>query len=240
MARATGRRLDWDSAFFGVPVGQAQAETSADVEATEAWAEREGIRCVYLLVAADRLDATQAAETRGYFLTGVHLTCLRPAPLNGPAAAGDGVVGIRAARSSDIPALERIAAKVHGDTRFYADTNFPRALCDRLYETWIRRSCEGWADHVLTAEHDGRTVGYISLHLRADREGAIGLVGVASDARRMGIGRSLVDAALAWFRDQDVVRVSVTTQGQNIAALRVYQQAGFAVSRVDLWLHKWR
>jgi ribosomal protein S18 acetylase RimI-like enzyme len=240
IAPGSGRRLDWDSAFFGVPIGQAQAATPADVEATEAWAEREGIRCMYLLVAGDRLQATQAAETRGFFLTGVRMTCSRLAPLDGAALPSDDVLAIRAARPSDIPVLEQIAAKSHMDTRFYADTHFPRPSCDRLYETWIRRSCEGWADRVLTAEIDGRLAGYISLHLRAGGHGDIGLVGVASDARRIGVGRALVVAALRWFGEQAVGRVSVATQAQNIGALRLYQQAGFSVAQVDLWLHKWR
>ena len=158
-SRQPGRRLDWDSAFFDVPIGTAEAETPADIDAIEEWAERERIRCLYLLVAAHRLDATQAAERRGYFLTGVRVTCMRDAPQRRAPARDGSAVGIREARASDIPVLQQIAANAHQGTRFYADPHFARESCDRLYETWIRRSCEGWADHVLAAEHHGRWSG---------------------------------------------------------------------------------
>jgi dTDP-4-amino-4,6-dideoxy-D-galactose acyltransferase len=240
IAIASGRRLDWDSEFFGVPVGQGRAETPAEVEAIDAWAEREAIRCLYLLVPAGRFATTQTAEARGFVLAGIRVTCSRHVGSEPPPTVSCDGVTIRSVRPADVRVLEQIAAKSHGDTRFYADPNFPRASCNRLYQAWIRRSCEGWADHVLTAERHDRLHGYISLHLRADREGVIGLFAVASDARGSGIGRALVDAALRWFFDQEVVQVSVATQAQNLTALRLYQRAGFLVSDVDLWLHKWR
>ena len=236
--RAVGTMLDWDSAFFGVPIGKAQAEIPSDVDATEAWAAHEGLRCVFLLLSADRLEVVQAAEKQGFFLTGVRITFERLVARELPAAPRQGVV-VRAARNADVAILEEIAAKSHRDTRFYADPNFSRASCDRLYGTWIRRSCEGWADHVLTAENDGRLAGYITLHCRAEGQGVIGLVAVAENSRRRGIGRRLVGAALEWFRDRDLQRAIVVTQAQNTGALGLYYQAGFSVSRVDLWMHKW-
>jgi ribosomal protein S18 acetylase RimI-like enzyme len=234
-----GRRLDWDSAFFDVPIGTAEAETPADIDAIEEWAERERIRCLYLLVAAHRLDATQAAERRGYFLTGVRVTCMRDAPQRRAPARDGSAVGIREARASDIPVLQQIAANAHQGTRFYADPHFARESCVRLYETWIRRSCEGWADHVLAAERHGRVVGYASLHL-SEGQGVIGLCGVASDARQMGVGRALVGEALEWFVQRAVACIRVATQAQNTAALRLYQDAGFSIAQADMWLHKWR
>ncbi|MEP7309724.1 MAG: GNAT family N-acetyltransferase [Acidobacteriota bacterium] len=237
-ARVVGTRLDWDSAFFGVPIGKAQAEMPSDVDVTEAWAAHEGMRCVFLLMRADRLDVAQAAERHGFFLTGVRVTFERLAALDVATAPQHGVV-VRPARSADIAVLEQIAARSHRDTRFYADPNFSRASCGRLYETWIRRSCEGWADHVLTAEHDGRLAGYITLHCRAEGQGIIGLVAVAENSRRLGVGRALVGGALEWFRDRGLKRASVVTQAQNAGAQGLYQHAGFSVCQVDLWMHKW-
>lgn len=232
------RRLEWDSSFFGFPVAQAEARTPLDVEHVDVWAAREEIRCLYLLVSAEDDGAIQAAEARGFFLTGIRVTCACVALNECPVTVADDAL-VRPAEATDIALLEQIAAIAHSETRFYADPHFSRAACNRLYETWIRRSCEGWADHVLVLEANGHVCGYISLHLLASGRGSIGLVAVDTLARRRGIGRSLVAAALRWFHDRGVGSVSVATQAQNIAALRLYQQLGFSISCVHLWLHKW-
>lgn len=236
----SGRRLEWDTDFFGVPIGQGEAVSAADVEAIDLWAARENIRCLYLLVPGELPEAAQAAEGRGFEFVGNRMTLRRDLGVDLPAPCVTGSVAVRPVRPADVPALEGIAATAHGDTRFYVDRHFPRALCDRLYQTWIRRSCDGWADHVLTAGIDGQPQGYITLHVRAPGEGAIGLAGVATEARRRGIGRMLVDSALWWFRDHGAVRVSVATQAQNLPAVALYQHMGFVLSDVDTWFHKWR
>ena len=109
-----------------------------------------------------------------------------------------------------------------------------------LYETWIRRSCEGYADAVLVAETGGGPAGYITCHLSGSPPaGSIGLVGVGGDARGAGTGTTLVGAAIEWFQGRGVQEVSVVTQGRNLAAQRLYQRAGFRIQAVELWYHKW-
>ena len=125
-------------------------------------------------------------------------------------------------------------------TRFYADPGFPDERCDDLYDTWIARSLEGWADGVLVAEVDGRPAGYVSCHLDgAARAGSIGLIAVDADARRGGMGVALSRAAVAWCRERGAEEMSVVTQGRNAAALRTFQRAGFLVDSIGLWFHKW-
>jgi dTDP-4-amino-4,6-dideoxy-D-galactose acyltransferase len=146
--------------------------------------------------------------------------------------------GVRDARAEDADALRAIAAASHGVTRFYADPNFPDERCDELYDTWIRRSLEGWADAVLVAEADGRPAGYVSCHLDGGT-GSIGLIAVDASARRSGLGVDLARAAIAWCATRGAERMTVVTQGRNVPALRTFQRAGFLASSVDLWLHKW-
>jgi len=92
---------------------------------------------------------------------------------------------------------------------------------------------------VLVAEHDARPAGYISCHLKQDGSGQIGLVGVDDGARNLGLGRQLVQSALGWFREHEAREVTVVTQGNNVAAQRLYQSSGFLTSAVQLWYHLW-
>ncbi|MGP0101640.1 MAG: GNAT family N-acetyltransferase, partial [Solirubrobacteraceae bacterium] len=67
----------------------------------------------------------------------------------------------------------------------------------------------------------------------------IGLLGVSPQARRKGIGKNLVLAAIDWFRTQGVPSVTVVTQGNNLPAQRLYQQHGFLSHDLQIWYHKW-
>jgi GNAT superfamily N-acetyltransferase len=109
-----------------------------------------------------------------------------------------------------------------------------------LYDIWIQRSCEGWADIVHVADLEGEPVGFISCHLDAAlARGRIGLVGVSSLVQGRGIGSELVRSAMRWFAEQGAKHVEVATQGRNRAAQRLYEREGFRLQQLRLWYHKW-
>jgi dTDP-4-amino-4,6-dideoxy-D-galactose acyltransferase len=139
----------------------------------------------------------------------------------------------------DVPNLRAIAGVSHRDSRFYFDTSFSEAECNALYETWIEKSCQGYAEAVLVAELAGRAVGYISLHLNEDGTGQIGLIAVSAEARGHGLGKKLINESLRWFASEGANNVVVVTQGRNLAAQRIYQRSGFTLTSVEVWYHRW-
>ena len=124
------------------------------------------------------------------------------------------------------------------------DTN-PRALaitierCEELYRTWIRNHVTSGRDDVAIAEADGAIAGYSASYPPDRSGGVISLMAVADGFHGRGIGIDLVNASLGFFKDAGAITVRVTTQGWNIAALRVYQRCGFRTSIADLYYHKW-
>ena len=139
-----------------------------------------------------------------------------------------------------ISSLERIARDCHRDTRFFYDPCFSDDVCRKLYATWIKRSCEGYADQVFVAEKKGEPIGYISCHLnRISSIGQIGLLGVSQKDRDRTVGKMLLLNSLKWFTGQQIEKIRVVTQGRNIAAQRFYEGFGFRTSLVQIWYHKW-
>jgi ribosomal protein S18 acetylase RimI-like enzyme len=134
--------------------------------------------------------------------------------------------------------LKAIARVSHRDSRFYVDGRFDVDRCDALYQTWIEKSCNGWADHVVVADCAGETVGYVTCHVRGS-VGQIGLVGVDAAHRGQGSGRAMVAAACEWFDRRGLANVSVVTQGRNTAGVRLYQSIGMTVRSIELWFHRW-
>src|SRR5204863_107577 len=127
---------------------------------------------------------------------------------------------LRTAQASDITALRTIAREAHQDSRFFFDTNFPRAQAEELFATWIVKDCEGRADKVFIAERkNSGPLGYITCNLSKDSQtGRISLVGVAAESRGRGLGKMLVSQALEWIRSAGTQKVFVVTQARIVAA----------------------
>ncbi len=236
--------LPWDTEFFGQRIGRVIGN-SLDAESMEAvlrWCEQNEIACLYFL--ADSTDARtiQLAEQHDFHFVDVRVTLergLSSTPDNGFLSSMSEAV-VRPALFTDLEALQLLAKDSYQDSRFYFDPCFPRERCSALYQTWIRRSCEGYADFVWVAELGGKPVGYITCQLSEDRKaGQIGLVGVGEEGRGHGIGTLLVQTALNWFVSVGGETALVVTQGRNIAAQRLYQHCGFVTREVAIWYHKW-
>lgn len=228
--------LPWDSEFFGCRIARLDG-TRDDAESLPralAWCRDNAIDCVYYLLPASDTAAVREAEDAGLHLMDIRLTlerCLSSPP-------STGVADMRIVTDDDISGLRAIAGQSHTDSRFYADRGFARDRCDELYRTWIEKSCRSEATRVFTEGPMGRPAGYITCE-RDGTAGSIGLIAVAPDRQGDGVGTRLVDAALGWFADNGVQRVTVVTQGRNVKAQRLYQGAGFRSCSVELWYHAW-
>jgi dTDP-4-amino-4,6-dideoxy-D-galactose acyltransferase len=232
------RILDWDSEFFGrriatfteAPVDRATFERAID------WCRAERVACVYLRSDVENLATRRLAEDQGFRLVDLRVTYgleLDAAPRAAVPA------NVRLARKDDVPDLRALAAASHTNTRFWSDERFPRERCAALYETWIEKSIEGYADVVFVGENEGRVAGYFTCSLKPDGRGEVGLVAVAPEARGRGLARALTDRAIDWFRESRCSRVVVATQGSNVPGRRLYENMGFRSVALELWHHGW-
>lgn len=233
--------LEWDSQFFAKRIARV-AVNLLDHDRLDSilrWCVSNQIDCLYFLADASDGTTIQAVEDQGFRLVDVRVTSERP--LTSPPVPEDRDVNlrIRPSREEDIPVLRSIARISFRTTRFYYDTNFPRPLCDALYETWIENSCRGFDDTVLVAEIHGVVSGFVTSKLIDSKIGEIGLVGVDPNWQGKGLGYDLVNAALQWFFEREVQSAWVVTQGRNSQAQRLYQRCGFLTYLVQLWYHKW-
>lgn len=232
--------LNWDSEFFGLriaKVNQNQLDRSIMAEILS-WCEQNRIDCLYLLADSKHQDTIRLAEDNRFRLVDLRMSmrCQIDSNLIAEEPASD--VIIRPVEARDISRLRSIARSSFTLTRFYSDGCFPRQKCDELYDVWITRSCEGFADHVLVAIHKNIPHGFITLHLKPGI-GEIGIIGVKQETRRFGIGRSLVRSALSWYHHQGIQQVNVATQGKNYRAQNFFQHNGFDVYNMHIWYHKW-
>ena len=231
--------LSWDSEFFGVRIARCDVRqlTPDTIAPILEWCESEAIDCLYFIAAQDDQTTIQLAAENNFLLVDIRMTFEKACGSNPPADKAD--LPVRPAQEEDIPILQGIAASSYRDSRYYFDPNFPDAICDKFYATWIEKSCRGYEDIVLVSHLDGRAAGFISCSIIEPGRGQIGLVGVGPEYRGRGQGQVLLQAAQRWFQDQGAERIFVVTQGRNIAAQRLYQRAGYVTHSMELYYHRW-
>ena len=140
---------------------------------------------------------------------------------------------IRRFRDDDGDRLKEITAQT------FHITSIDKNIEDRfglLNETnWVCRKLKhidadiaANAEGIFVAEEDGQVIGYITTVL--DRETLLGRIpnmAVAPGHQGKGIGKALIDASLAYMREQGMQHAKIEALAQNPVATRFYPRVGF-------------
>jgi ribosomal protein S18 acetylase RimI-like enzyme len=93
---------------------------------------------------------------------------------------------------------------------------------------------------ILVARHDGVVIAMVSLlyTISTALGGRVALLEdlvVHPDYRGQGVGARLLDYALAFARTQHILRITLLTDHDNVAAQHLYSQNGFQQSGMQAW-----
>ena len=227
--------LDWDSQWFGIPIGRADLPEITDSSAAEVdmWARKQGLQCVYVFVANDQPNRKCPP---GFKPMDVRIEYeLNPLLLaKGPADASASM------RPDEQEAVCTLARRLFTETRFSRDTGFPPARVSELYAEWVRRDSAGCIPGCLVIRDGADIAGFVTG--RTDpgdaTRGSIGLLGVAEPHRGRGVGKHLLDQICRVFEKAGASRVTVVTQEANLAACHLYESGGSIIAR-GRWYHRW-
>lgn len=155
----------------------------------------------------------------------------------------DADVTIRAATPADMAQVGRLAAMLvamHHDfdpARFIAAT----ARTPHGYASWLRSQLDVPDVVVLVAARGDRVIGYAYAGVEgADYMSLRGPAGVLHDIlvdpahRGAGIGRRLLDAAVAALEALGAPRVVLSTAARNAGAQRLFERAGFRPTMLEM------
>jgi mycothiol synthase len=104
------------------------------------------------------------------------------------------------------------------------------------------RMAQPWFDPAgfFLAERDGALVGSHWTKIHAAREtasapvGEVYAIGLHPKAQGLGLGKALTLAGLQYLRDKGLEEVMLYVDGDNTAAVGMYERLGFTTSRVDV------
>lgn len=97
---------------------------------------------------------------------------------------------------------------------------------------WLRERLRFGESVVLVAKRGGSIVGFVQLYpmfssVRTAKTWILNDLFVAAAARRNGVARALLDAAVTFARDDGATGISLETSQDNVAARALYRAAGW-------------
>lgn len=156
-------------------------------------------------------------------------------PAAPPVIVGPAGYAVREARRTDIPDIVALWTEMmdfHSvyDHRFRFLPNAQRSV-----EQHLAASLRSRGARIVVAEARGHVMGYTLGEIHERRPiYPVGIYGFVSDIsvnaqwRRQGVGRAMVAALLAWFRECGVTAVELFAAERNPVSVEFWQSMGFA------------
>jgi ribosomal protein S18 acetylase RimI-like enzyme len=132
---------------------------------------------------------------------------------------------VRAATPADIRAMVGLLRDVATENRWIR-TERTVDVEDRMRR--LQDAIVAGATILLVAEIDRRIVGELTMRIAGQRA-AFGMM-VAAPVRGRGIGRRLLDAAIAAARERSIDAIDLEVYAHNDAALALYRSCGFVAA----------
>ena len=155
----------------------------------------------------------------------------------------DASLVVRRATRAGLPVLGRLGAqlmRLHYEfdrRRFVA----PAGDSEAGYAHFLGTQLDAHDATVLVAERGGVVVGYTYAGIEPfswkelrDTAGYVHDIVVDQAERRTGVARALMEAAIAWVREQGVASVMLGTAASNEGAQRLFEKLGFRRTMIEM------
>lgn len=139
---------------------------------------------------------------------------------------------IRMITPQDAEAFLRLNNQLDKETKFMLYEPGERKTTVQAQEKAIRSMLDGGHSTIIVAEQDGTLIGQITVvgsSLMRKKHTAYIVIGIKQEFTGQGLGSKLFSAMEEWCREKGVHRLELTVMKPNIAALRLYEKAGFKI-----------
>jgi hypothetical protein len=251
------RPLEWDTRFFGVPMGRLDwilrgpaasvADLAAGIQAALDHLRGRGVLHVTARVDVADMDAVAALESVGFRLMDALVTYFTH-PRGAPPTPVREVGRVRPLEPGDVDEVLAITDEAYKGFRgrFHLDPHLPPERSAAFYREWAHQCCLGrMADRVVVADSGhGGLHGWASTR-RVEPASTVGgrtlWAGSLGACRRdkPGAYAGLIRALAA--ENHEAGHVTETqTQNHNVATVRIYDAVGAKYARADYTFHAWQ
>ena len=222
-------KLNWDSDFFGYPVGKLYVETPESFDEEAFVKAATAYKLVYIF-AEKPLNYSRFALP-----VDVKLTFQKILKSENPGMQ----LQVFDPDLHEYAALKKLAFQSGEYSRFKTDLSFDPKDFYRMYEVWISKSLDSEQSVVLVEEVDNQLAGFVTFDFNDSERATIGLIAVDSEVRGKGVGGKLMaQAEFAAFK-AGKKQLKVATQKENVLATNFYKNQGYALAEQLFIYHYW-
>jgi hypothetical protein len=231
------QRLDWDSEFFGINIGQVALDgcDADDLRSIDNAARELELDCLYASVSDPGKDhVSLLAQRQGFRLVEINQLMERPA---GPFDRRPTESVARKATLDDLAHLDDAIDVLANWSRFAVDPRFGVIEARRMHGAWVERAIRDDGDTRLAVltETDAGITG-ISTNVRGPEiMTRVDFMGVTVPGT--GASWALLDELLAWAGPEPVE--GGPCAARNVAPLRFLEHCGFHLKATTYSFHRW-
>lgn len=233
----TIEKLEWDSKFFGYPVGRISFNTpfEPDEKSLHDTLQSSGFRLVYLFANPFSEITNRAIVKAGAYPVDHKITFVKPTNYHSYFYNSIEEYCLTELTNE----VKELALGSGIFSRFRTDSRFKNHEFERLYNEWILKSIKKEiAQKVFIATHDSKITGLITLG-NQNGYGRIGLLSVDQSYLGKKIGSDLLKKADNEAYSMGYPTLKVTTQFQNKAAYNLYLSFDFLIGEEINVYHFW-
>lgn len=231
----TWEPLEFDSRFFGFPIGRIDlgGADPASVAEVEADARAHGVVCLYGSLDPADSATTYLVQTLGYRFVDTATRFELGVDVEVPAVPTSSVV--RRGTVDDVPAVTESVLTMAPWSRYAVDPRFGLDAARRMHMAWVDRAvhCTTGEHDLMVADDDGEVVAFLTR--TRDPLPIINTVGTVAPGT--GAADALFAESREWARPRPIS--AGWAASRNIGIYRFLDRCGFVAAEVKYHYHRW-
>lgn len=126
------------------------------------------------------------------------------------------------------------------NSRFLLDKKFDESNFKKLYQAWIDNSInKKFADDILVYFEEDQIKGFVTYKVKSD-SASVGLIAVDTNYQGKGIGAKLLKYLENILIQKEIEKIIIPTQLSNIQACNFYNKQGYSIKNKTYIKHYWK
>ncbi|MDT0686581.1 GNAT family N-acetyltransferase [Autumnicola psychrophila] len=227
------QKAEWDSNFFGFPVGKVNLKSVDNFE--EVILASEKFKLVYVFSDVEINEPSlDLVDKKIIYKKALEANKeINPVEGNGDLTSFD----------PKIHSYDHLLELAHLSgtySRFKLDSNIPGSRFLEMYKLWLDNSInKKIAFETLVSITEGNISGFVTLGKKDSDCSQIGLIAVNGDYQGRSIGSRLISECEILSQGKGFSSIEVTTQGENKAACGLYEKNNFNIKSAQYIYHLW-